>query len=289
MRIVILAAIAVFAGAMASAQVSEETPDPVERFALTWEERPSGSDFARYYPPGALNDARSGFVILCCRAQPDRRLDCPGGLEWPEGYGFGRAAAGISRSFKLDQAGYDRVGGEATFQIPIRFRLEGSRNNNVVDRQYDLVSAHAESFCANYLRQPFQVASAFSEPPVRDAERIWEVAPDARPQPRYSVAALNANASGAVLLCCSPEAGRSLSCAPAVESPQGLGFAELALAMSADYRMTETALAAMQTRGDPVAAVPFLFTTTEDAAATRLYDRLKQQGAALCRQAWEAE
>jgi periplasmic protein TonB len=89
-----------------------------------WVERPSGRDFARYYPPRALEREQEGMVRLSCLVAADGRISCTVTSEEPPGWGFGDAALRISRHFRMAPATRDGVptsGGRVN--VPIRFNL----------------------------------------------------------------------------------------------------------------------------------------------------------------------
>jgi hypothetical protein len=117
------------------------------RFAPEWERRPTGRDFARNYPPGALDREIAGFALLCCTPRADRTLDCRAGLSWPREYAFDTASLAVARSFRMTQASYDAFQATpgAWMQIPIRWRhvSTGADYDALVER----VSESARSLC----------------------------------------------------------------------------------------------------------------------------------------------
>lgn len=70
---------------------------------VIWIRQPGGRDFARHYPQRALEDGQSGRVVLDCVIGGSGRLVCAVEQESPLGYGFGRAALGISRQARVQQ------------------------------------------------------------------------------------------------------------------------------------------------------------------------------------------
>jgi protein TonB len=102
-------------------------PAPVRPDIITnpqWLERPDGRDFARHYPPRALERGREGRVTLDCVVNADGRISCSVANEDPDGWGFGEAAIRISRSFKIAprlENGAPTEGGR--LRVPITFRL----------------------------------------------------------------------------------------------------------------------------------------------------------------------
>jgi protein TonB len=100
-------------------------PAPAVITNPTWIERPSGRDFARYYPERALERERQGRVILDCVVASDGRISCSVSSEDPTGWGFGEAAQRISRHFRMSprlEDGRPTEGGRV--RVPINFRLE---------------------------------------------------------------------------------------------------------------------------------------------------------------------
>ncbi len=99
-------------------------PTPAVITDPTWIERPSGRDFARYYPDRALQRGQEGRVTLDCLVAADGRISCSVTSEDPSGWGFGDAAIRISRSFRMAPATRDGAptsGGRV--RVPISFRL----------------------------------------------------------------------------------------------------------------------------------------------------------------------
>lgn len=91
-----------------------------------WLQRPDARDFARYYPPRALERGQEGRVSLDCIVSADGRISCTVTSEDPTGWGFGEAAVRISRHFRMAPATRDGVptsGGRV--RVPIRFNLAG--------------------------------------------------------------------------------------------------------------------------------------------------------------------
>ena len=90
-----------------------------------WVERPSGYDFARWYPAAARNTMIEGEAIIQCKVTLDERVeDCLVESESPEGMGFGPATVGIASAFRLRPTRVDGVPvDEAIVRIPISWRL----------------------------------------------------------------------------------------------------------------------------------------------------------------------
>jgi hypothetical protein len=89
----------------------------------TWDMRPSGEDFARVYPTGAMERNLDGRTLLICEIQADRRLDCDVAVENPHNEGFGNAALTLTARFRLGEAAFGTPGytvGER-IRVPISF------------------------------------------------------------------------------------------------------------------------------------------------------------------------
>ena len=92
-----------------------------------WLSRPTGDELADAYPQRALLAGRSGVVSLACTVLASGALaDCSVAEESPGGWGFGAAALGLAKRFRLVPRLEDGspVGG-AMVRIPIRFALPG--------------------------------------------------------------------------------------------------------------------------------------------------------------------
>jgi len=90
---------------------------------VDWIRAPSARDFARYYPDRALEQGRSGRVVLDCTAESSGRLNCAVSEENSRGYRFGEAALAISRQVRLQPTqsdGRSVAGGHLT--LPLNFR-----------------------------------------------------------------------------------------------------------------------------------------------------------------------
>lgn len=127
---VIVATSATFVGAIAQPRYLA----PPSPFVSPWGEldpytafdaRPNGADFARHYPRNAMDRGFIGVAVLCCKAKPDRALDCRSGAEWPNSWGFGEASVALGPKFRLTQAAYDIVSAhpDAELRIPIRWQF----------------------------------------------------------------------------------------------------------------------------------------------------------------------
>ena len=90
-----------------------------------WVRRPTGREFARYYPRQAMTDRIDGDVVVQCRISVSGRIeDCITVSESPRGYGFGGASEVISESFWMrPPTADDEAFGEALINIPISWRM----------------------------------------------------------------------------------------------------------------------------------------------------------------------
>jgi TonB family protein len=106
--------------------MAEFPPLPPAQFDLSsvrWIREPNARDFARFYPERALDQGRSGRVVLDCVVGGNGRLDCSVAEENPPGWGFGAAAVSIARQTRIDPTGPDgrSVAGEH-LRLPLAFR-----------------------------------------------------------------------------------------------------------------------------------------------------------------------
>lgn len=104
-------------------------PEPIRHVIRNpnWLSRPTGDELADAYPQRALLAGKSGVVSLACTVLATGALaDCSVAEETPAGWGFGKAALGLTRRFRLSPRLEDGspVGG-ALIRIPIRFSAPG--------------------------------------------------------------------------------------------------------------------------------------------------------------------
>jgi TonB family protein len=93
--------------------------------AIDWIRAPSSRDFAHYYPHRALDQGRSGRVVLDCTARGNGALDCSVAQENPSGMGFGDAAISISRQLRIRPTrpdGSSVAGGH--LRLPLTFQAD---------------------------------------------------------------------------------------------------------------------------------------------------------------------
>ena len=102
--------------------------DPVIRNPQ-WVRRPSAEQMLAAYPDRALEREISGRATLSCGVRADGSMTgCSVVSETPSGAGFGRAALGLSRHFRLSPRTVDgAVIDGARVSIPIAFTLPPSR------------------------------------------------------------------------------------------------------------------------------------------------------------------
>jgi TonB family protein len=92
-----------------------------------WERLPSAADLGSAYPPGAEARGIEGRVVLNCRVEATGLTDdCRIVSETPMGAGFGQAALGLSRKFRMRPATRNGVPEPARVTVPVRFSLDGS-------------------------------------------------------------------------------------------------------------------------------------------------------------------
>lgn len=96
-------------------------------FVPQYEERPTGADFALHYPEDAGLRRISGFAVLCCSANADRRLECEARVEYPAGRRFGLASERISSKFRLTEASYaEYLQAPQLIRVPLQFRMDAT-------------------------------------------------------------------------------------------------------------------------------------------------------------------
>lgn len=116
--------------------VKEKSPQPVESAPVVtspprppavithprWERQPSADQLMRAYPDRALRAEVGGLATVNCLVQPNGRVaDCNLTGETPGGYGFGRAAQGLTRHFQISPRTVDGAAVGSRVNIAIRF------------------------------------------------------------------------------------------------------------------------------------------------------------------------
>lgn len=87
-----------------------------------WERQPSADQLMRAYPDRALRAEVGGLATLNCLVQPNGRVaDCNLTNETPGGYGFGRAAQGLTRHFQINPRTVNGAAVGSRVNIAIRF------------------------------------------------------------------------------------------------------------------------------------------------------------------------
>ena len=98
------------------------TPTPPVITNPRWERQPSADQLMRAYPDRALRAEVGGLARLNCLVQPNGRVaDCRLTGETPDGYGFGRAAQGLTRYFQISPRTVDGAAVGSRVNIAIRF------------------------------------------------------------------------------------------------------------------------------------------------------------------------
>lgn len=107
--------------------VLDSQPAPPTPFITnpTFLQRPSGRDFARYFPERALQRGESGRVVLDCVVAADGRVGCNVLEESPAGWGFGDASLRAAQHFRVAPATTDgRPTSGGRLRVPMTWRAE---------------------------------------------------------------------------------------------------------------------------------------------------------------------
>lgn len=110
--------------------VVDATPEPVRPQPPavirnpSWSRRPTADQMMRAYPDRAINSGVTGSAALNCLVLPTGAVtDCNVTRETPGGYGFGRAAQGLSRHFRVNPRTVDGAAEGSRVNINLRFNL----------------------------------------------------------------------------------------------------------------------------------------------------------------------
>jgi protein TonB len=88
----------------------------------SWIRQPSADQLMRAYPDRALRAEVGGLATVNCLVQPNGRVaDCNLTGETPGGYGFGRAAQGLTRHFQISPRTVNGAAVGSRVNIAIRF------------------------------------------------------------------------------------------------------------------------------------------------------------------------
>jgi len=99
------------------------TPAPVITNP-SWSRQPSGAQMMAAYPNRAINAGVSGSATLNCLVQANGAVtDCNVTRETPGGYGFSRAAQGLSRHFRVNPRTVNGAAQGSRVNINLRFTL----------------------------------------------------------------------------------------------------------------------------------------------------------------------
>lgn len=90
----------------------------------SWSRQPSADQMMRAYPDRALTAGVAGSASLNCLVLPTGAVtDCNVARETPSGYGFGRAAQGLSRQFRVNPRTVNGAAEGSRVNINLRFNL----------------------------------------------------------------------------------------------------------------------------------------------------------------------
>ena len=116
--------------------LTTETPEPVDNVPVeparpqppavitnpSWSRQPSADQMTRAYPARAINAGIAGSASLNCLVLPTGAVtDCNVTRETPGGYGFGRAAQGLSRQFRVNPRTVNGAAQGSRVNINLRF------------------------------------------------------------------------------------------------------------------------------------------------------------------------
>jgi len=90
----------------------------------SWLRQPSADQMMRAYPQRAITAGVAGSASLNCLVLPSGAVtDCNVTREGPDGYGFGRAAQGLSRHFRVNPRTVNGAAEGSRVNINLRFNL----------------------------------------------------------------------------------------------------------------------------------------------------------------------
>ncbi len=90
----------------------------------SWSRQPSADQMMRAYPNRAIMAGVAGSASLNCLVLPTGAVtDCNVSQETPGGYGFGRAAQGLSRHFRVNPRTVNGAAEGSRVNINLRFNL----------------------------------------------------------------------------------------------------------------------------------------------------------------------
>jgi periplasmic protein TonB len=118
--------------------LTSETPEPVNNATASepvrqppavitnpsWSRQPTAEQTMRAYPGRAITAGVAGSASLNCLVLPTGAVtDCNVSRETPGGYGFGRAAQGLSRHFRVNPRTVNGAAEGSRVNINLRFNL----------------------------------------------------------------------------------------------------------------------------------------------------------------------
>ncbi len=97
-------------------------PAPAVITRPSWSRQPSAEQMTRAYPDRAITAGVAGSASLNCLVLPSGAVtDCDVSRETPGGYGFGRAAQGLSRHFRINPRTVNGAAEGSRVNINLRF------------------------------------------------------------------------------------------------------------------------------------------------------------------------